>query len=166
MIYSPDAPCGRPGIFPSCVIVVGESVAAHSTNLPWSPPGQSRLSGTHGRSTNFPPGHASRWVLSLYPESNMDTIRIRGPHGSFEVCANTGHITSAYSTIPREYRQYSSVDMAGYRKWAARHSVPVAREISILCIGLRRYDGQHEAPLEVCREELVYHQHNQRALAA
>lgn len=96
----------------------------------------------------------------------MDHVQIRGPHGSFEVCANTGHITSAYSSIPREYRHYSSVDMAEYRKWAFRHDVPVGPEIPILCVGLRRFDGQYEAPAEVYREELAYLQPNHRALAA
>lgn len=96
----------------------------------------------------------------------MDIVRIVGSKGSFEVCANSGHVVSPYSAIPVDYRKYSSADLAEYRKWAARHQVDVGSEIPLLSVGMRRYDGRFEAPEKVYREELAYHQRNPQALVA
>lgn len=84
---------------------------------------------------------------------NIETITLRGPHGSFEACARTGQIVTPAFRMPRAYQSYSSVDVQEFRRWCRRQQLGNLRETSILCVGLRRNSGHFEAPAEVFREE-------------
>lgn len=96
----------------------------------------------------------------------MKTIRIRGTYGSFEVCPNTGQITTPYTQIPKPYRVYSFADVQGFRAWCERADVVQVADVPMTCVSLRRYDGKTEPACATSREEWVYSLNNPRLLAA
>jgi len=96
----------------------------------------------------------------------MSDITIRGPHGAFEICRNSGHMVSAYGNIPAKYKGYSSCDVNELKTWCDRQGMEVPNEVPILCIGLHRYDGKFDAPVEEYREEWLYQLRNGQPLAA
>ena len=87
----------------------------------------------------------------------MNTMKIVGSFGSFEICANSGKIVTAYSQIPRAYQEYSSADVAEYKRWCESNELDPNADVPILCIGLCRFDGKAHAPEVVWREEVVSH---------
>ena len=95
----------------------------------------------------------------------MDTIAIEGPHGRFEVCANSGQMMTPYSKRPKPYRMYSAADVREYKAWCERNSIPCT-PAHILNIRMFRFDGKTEPVLEEYREEWLTHRNLEEAKVA